>query len=213
MERSDRGSSGSGPVTGPELEALMHLEESGALKHGHFLLSSGLHSDRYCQCATLFEFPDTASRVADLMRHQLADKVQPSTILTPAIGGILWGYELARALGCRSIFAERKPGEPFGLRRGYELGPGDRVLLAEDVITTGKSVMELVPLVEQAGAQIVGFAAIADRSKGKFQPDAPMHSLVKLNFNVYQPEECPLCKAGEPLVKPGSREVPPPGSG
>ncbi len=213
MESADRESRAGTPVTGPELQALVLLKECGALKQGHFLLSSGLHSDRYCQCAALFEQPDSAGRVAELMTECLPRDLHPHTILTPAIGGILWGYELARALGCRSLFAERKPGEPFSLRRGFHLDKGERVLLAEDVITTGKSVMELVPLVEAAGAHLLGFAAIADRSRGEFQPSQPVHSLVKLNFNVHKPEECPLCREGQPLEKPGSREVqaaPPP---
>ncbi len=205
MERADSEGSNSTSVTGPELEALALLEECEAIKHGHFLLSSGLHSDRYCQCATLFEQPDNAARVAQLMARRLPRDLHVHTVLTPAIGGILWGYELARALGCRSIFAERKPGEPFTLRRGFHLEKGERVLLAEDVITTGKSVMELVPLVEAAGAQLLGFAAIADRSKGAFQPGPPVHALAKLNFVVHGPEECPLCQKGLQLEKPGSR--------
>ncbi|CAN5402295.1 orotate phosphoribosyltransferase [soil metagenome] len=182
------------------------LEKAGALKTGHFLLSSGLHSDRYCQCATLFEQPAMAEEVARLMIGNLPNGFHVDVVLTPAIGGILWGYELARVLGARSIFAERKPGEPFALRRSFSLSPGERVLLAEDVVTTGKSVLELVPLVEAAGAQIAGYAAIADRSHGKFQPPQPLFALTKLQFNTYEPAKCPLCAAGIPVEKPGSRE-------
>lgn len=180
------------------------LEEAGALKTGHFVLSSGLHSERYCQCATLFEQPALAEKVAKLMADKLKG-LNIQTVLAPALGGVLWGYELARQLGARSLFAERKPGENFQLRRGFSLSPGERVLMAEDVVTTGKSVMEVAPLVEQANAEIVGFASIADRSKGQFSPGAPYHYLAQLNFEVFQPEVCPLCAKGLSVEKPGSR--------
>jgi len=185
------------------VEAL--LLETGALKRGHFLLSSGLHSDRYCQCAALFEQPAMAEEVANLMEEILPEDLRVDTVLSPAIGGILWGYELARALGARSLFAERKPGELFQLRRGFQLKRGERVLLAEDVVTTGRSVLEVVPLIEAAGAELVGFASIADRSGGKFKPAHPFFSLIKLDFQTWTPEECPLCAAGHPVEKPGSR--------
>ncbi len=184
------------------------LEQTGALKRGHFLLSSGLHSDRYCQCAALFEHPRVAGEVAELMRGLIGAATKVDVVFTPAIGGILWGYELARVLGARSLFAERKPGEPFEVRRGFVINPGERVLLAEDVVTTGKSVLELVPLVERAGGVIVGYAAVADRSKGQFRPAQPFHALTALNFDTWTPEACPLCKAGVPVVKPGSRALP-----
>jgi orotate phosphoribosyltransferase len=141
------------------------------------------------------------------MAELLPEGLAVDTVLTPAIGGILWGYELARALGARSLFAERKPGEPFQLRRGFHLRRGERVLLAEDVVTTGKSVLEVVPLVEEAGATLLGFAAIADRSGGRFNPAHPFYSLIKLNFQTWAPDECPLCREGLPLEKPGSREI------
>ncbi|MBI1291758.1 orotate phosphoribosyltransferase [bacterium] len=181
------------------------LEETGALKRGHFLLSSGLHSDRYCQCAALFEEPAMAEEVARLMADALPEDLTVDTVLSPAIGGILWGYELARALGARSLFAERKPGELFQLRRGFHLSRGERVLLAEDVVTTGRSVLEVVPLIEAAGAELVGFASIADRSAGKFTPSHPFYSLIKLNFQTWAPADCPHCAAGTAIDKPGSR--------
>jgi orotate phosphoribosyltransferase len=183
------------------------LKTAGALKSGHFLLSSGLHSDRYCQCAALFEQPAMAGEVASLMADALPTRLQPQVVLAPALGGILWGYELARQLGIRSIFAERQDGT-FALRRGFQLHPGERVLIAEDVVTTGKSVLELKPLVEGAGAVIAGFAAVVDRSQGRFSPGAPFHALTALDFEVHQPAQCPLCAAGIPLVKPGSRALP-----
>lgn len=185
------------------------LAASGAVRQGHFLLSSGLHSDRYCQCAALFEDPRIGNEVAWLMANQLqAANLSPDTVLAPALGGVVWGYALAAAMGARSLFAERPDGSTFALRRGFELKQGERVLLAEDVVTTGKSVQELVPIVQAAGAVVVGFAAVADRSGGKFAPGAPFFSLVQLDFQTWKAEECPLCAAGGTAVKPGSRAKP-----
>ncbi len=197
------------PAISVEVEKL--LERTGALLNGHFKLSSGLHSDRYCQCAKLFEDPAAGAMVAKLMRDSLPRKLRVDVVLAPALGGVVWGYELARALVVRSIFAERKDGE-FALRRGFQLEPGDRVLLAEDVITTGKSVKELLPLVEQAGAEVVGYATVVDRSKGAFDAGTNAQGqpigawgLCELHFNTWTEEECPLVKAGIPVDKPGSR--------
>lgn len=204
------------------------LRETHALLQGHFLLSSGLHSDRYCQCAKLLEHPDKAERCARMMRD-LVGALRVDVVLAPALGGVVWGYELARALGdggrgggVRSIFAERDASRSFSLRRGFALRPGERVLIAEDVVTTGKSVLELTPLVEAGGATIVGYASIVDRSGGKFRGgDAggagggggaggvPYWSLIGLEFETFDPGACPMCAAGTPAVKPGSR----PGAG
>jgi len=189
------------------------LEESGALKRGHFVLSSGLHSDRYCQCAALFERPDIAQRVARLMAEQIPDSAEIDTVLAPALGGVLWGYELARAIASRrgspvrSLFAERAADGAFALRRGFMLREGERILLAEDVVTTGGSVMELVPLCERAGAQIVAFAAIADRSRGAFRPPAPFFALTQLNFETWAPDALPAHLKSVPIDKPGSRPM------
>lgn len=188
--------------------ALRAMQQCGALKSGHFQLSSGLHSDRYCQCATLFEHPKLGAQLAELMAKEWGGETI-DTVLSPALGGVLWGYDLARALGARSLFAERNgaTGEKFVLRRGFAMSPGERVLLAEDVVTTGGSIMELVPLVEEAGARVVGFAAVADRSGGRFAPGAPFRALAKLDFETYQPAGCPMCRAGTPIDKPGSRKT------
>lgn len=188
--------------------ALDAMQQCGALKTGHFQLSSGLHSDRYCQCATLFEHPKLGGQLAELIAKEWGGE-KIDTVLAPALGGVLWGYELARALGARSLFAERNAatGEKFTLRRGFSLAPGERVLLAEDVVTTGGSIMELVPLVEAAGATVVGFAAVADRSARKFNPAQPFKALVKLDFKTYEPSTCPMCAAGKPIDKPGSRKT------
>lgn len=193
----------------PGARAMQLLEQTGAVKTGHFVLSSGLHSGKYCQCAALFEHPAVAQEMAAMLVSMLEPSLNFDVVLAPGLGGILWGYELARALGgnVRSYFAERLPGEPFALRRGFALQPGDRVLLAEDVVTTGGSVSELVPMVEQAGATVSAFAAVADRSRGRFKPGPAFYSLVQLDFETYQPgaTTCPLCRDGAPAVKPGSR--------
>lgn len=183
------------------------LEEAGALKHGHFILSSGLHSDRYCQCATLFEKPEIASKVALLLKRSLPADLKIDVVLSPALGGVLWGYELSRVLGCRNVFAERQPGAAFELKRGFDIHPGERVLLAEDVVTTGGSVSELVPLVKGAGADLVGFAVIADRSRGAFKPagGALLFALTTLDFETFKPEALPERLRSIPAVKPGSR--------
>lgn len=184
------------------------LEESGALMKGHFILSSGLHSDRYCQIAKLYENPAIGEQVAKLMVEKLPADLQVDVVLAPALGAILFGYELARALGVRSVFAERPSGEGFQLRRDFEIGKGERVLVAENVVTTGKSVLEMLPLVQAAEAHIVGFATVADRSKGAFQPGPPVFSLVDLNFEVYPPDSLPEHLRKVPAIKPGSRAMP-----
>ncbi|MEM1165929.1 MAG: orotate phosphoribosyltransferase [Planctomycetota bacterium] len=184
------------------------LEQCGALQRGHFVLSSGLHSDRYCQCARLFEHPDLAGRVARAMAGRLRETAgvgRIDTVLAPALGAIVWGYELARALGVPSVFAERRPGEPFELRRGFALRPGDRVVLAEDVVTTGGSVLELVPIVEAAGAEVAAIASVVDRSRGAFAPRVPFVALAALEFETYEPDGLPEDLAAMPVIKPGSR--------
>ncbi|GAB4544749.1 MAG: orotate phosphoribosyltransferase [Phycisphaerales bacterium] len=179
------------------------LEQVGALRAGHFVLSSGLHSDRYCQCATLFRHPDLASEVAGLAKEEACD-IACDLVCAPALGGVLWGYELARALHLPSIFAERQEGA-FTLRRGFTIEPGQRVLLAEDVVTTGGSVMELVPLVERAGGSVAGIVSVVDRSKGSFNPGCPFVALTTMEFTTYAPADCALCAQGVPTDKPGSR--------
>lgn len=193
-----------------QVEAM--LRQTGALLEGHFLLSSGLHSDRYCQCARLLEYPEMAGRCARLMGDRLGGAVAGvDVVLAPALGGVVWGYELARTIGKRSIFAERDDAGTFALRRGFALHGGQRVLIAEDVVTTGKSVGELSPLIERAGATLVGYASIVDRSGGGFKPPGglPFWALTALKFQTWAQESCPLCASGSKPVKPGSR----PGAG
>ncbi|MEQ8850618.1 MAG: orotate phosphoribosyltransferase [Phycisphaerales bacterium] len=180
------------------------LIETEALRAGKFLLSSGKHSDRYCQCARLFEHPESGRRIAgwmaDLMRaHDAADV---HAVVAPALGGVLWGYDLAAALGVRSIFVERVNGA-FALRRGFELRKGMRVAIAEDVVTTGGSVMEVIPVVESHGASVACVSTVVDRSRGSFKPGVPAFSLVELEFEVWDPEESPF--GPDEVERPGSR--------
>lgn len=189
-------------ATSARVEAL--LEQTHALRTGKFVLSSGKHSNRYCQCATLFEQPSMGREVASCMAALLKAKgVRADTVLAPALGGVLWGYELAAAMNLRSLFVERKEGT-FELRRGFALHPGERVVLAEDVITTGRSVEEVMPIVEAAGAEVVCFASIVDRSRGGFAPAGiPVYALVELAFEVWDPAESPFTPTE--VERPGSR--------
>lgn len=185
------------------------LERTGALMRGHFVLSSGKHSDSYCQCARLFEQPSEAAGLAAAMATTLhANGVEPEAVVAPALGGVLWGYELARALGVRSVFAERADDGAFALRRGFSIQPNEAVLLAEDVVTTGGSIMEVAGLVERLGGRVAGFATVVDRSGGAFTPGPPFHTLARLDLEAHDPGSCPLCAHGAPAVKPGSRPAP-----
>lgn len=180
------------------------LRATGALWEGHFLLSSGLHSSRYIQCARLLQYPWHAETVG----RALAAKVRGfsvDVVVGPALGGILVAHELGRALGVRALFAEREGGK-LALRRGFSIAPGERVLLAEDVVTTGGSTLETAEVVASFGGTVVAAACIVDRrGPGAKDLPFPLFSLLRLELETYPPEECPLCQAGIPLEKPGSR--------
>lgn len=190
-------------VAASEPEARALLAKAGALAEGHFLLSSGLHSSQYFQCARLLESPPVAEQIARALAPLCADW-DAQVVLSPALGAVLWGYELARALHLPNIYAER-PGGKFELRRGFQLKPGDRVLLAENVVTTGGSVLETAEMARAMGAVVAGYAAIVDRSGGSFQPPEPVATYTRLAGQTYMPEDCPLCRDKVPLIKPGSR--------
>lgn len=180
------------------------LRATGALWEGHFLLSSGLHSPQYIQCARLLQYPWHAEAVG----RALAEKVRNlsvDVVVGPALGGIIVAHELGRALGVRALFAERE-GEKLVLRRGFSVEPGERVLLAEDVVTTGRSTAETAEVVAAFGGTVVAAACIVDR-RGPAAEDLPfpLFSLLRLELETYPPEGCPLCRAGLPLEKPGSR--------
>ena len=181
------------------------FRKSGALLEGHFRLSSGLHSSGYLQCALVLQDPRTASLlVGELAPLALGE--HPNVVLSPALGGLIVGHEMGRALGTRAIFAERQDGTMM-LRRGFTLSESDRVLVVEDVVTTGKSTRETIQVAVAAGARVVGAAAIVDRSGGNPDVDVPFHALLAVDLPTYAPDACPLCAQGLPVVKPGSRPV------
>jgi orotate phosphoribosyltransferase len=184
-----------------ELEAL--LAESGALREGHFRLSSGLHSPAYVQCALLLELPERARKVGAALAERLR-RLSPESVLSPALGGVIIGHEVAAALGVPFRFSERQEGA-MTLRRGFALAPGERVAVIEDVVTTGKSTRECAALATSAGAEVVAIGSILDRSLGQHGFSVPFESLLQLDFPTYAPESCPLCAAGGEAEKPGSR--------
>ena len=178
---------------------------SGALLDGHFRLTSGLHSSGYLQCALVLQHP----REAGICGASLADRVRSlgvQVVLSPALGGIVIGQEVGRALGVRAIFAERQDGA-LSLRRGFTLSPGEKVFVVEDVVTTGGSTKETIDVARAAGAEVVAAGSIIDRSGGQQRIDVPYHALAVVTLPTYQPESCPLCLAGLPVVKPGSRAI------
>jgi orotate phosphoribosyltransferase len=190
-------------------EALLDLfRKSGALLEGHFRLTSGLHSSGYLQCALVLQHPEHAEvlgrALADRMRH-----VRPTLVLSPALGGVVIGHEVARALGVRAMFAERQDGA-LTLRRGFVIAETDRVLVVEDVLTTGGSPRETMQVARAAGGPVVGAAAIVDRSGGGVGSprfEVPFAALLAVDLPTYEPDKCPLCAQGLPVIKPGSRPV------
>lgn len=183
------------------------LEESGALARGHFLLSSGLHSAAYVQCALLLEDPVRARRVGEELAEELR-QFHPDSVLSPALGGVIIGHEVAAALGVPFRFSERK-GEEMGLRRGFSLRQGERVVIVEDVITTGRSTLETATLATGRGARVVAIGSIIDRTVGRDPFEIPFRSLLQLDLPSFPPAECPACQAGAaPPEKPGSRPEP-----
>jgi orotate phosphoribosyltransferase len=182
------------------------LEGSGALRRGHFLLSSGLHSLAYVQCALLLEDPVRARRIGEDLAEELRS-FHPDSVLSPALGGVIIGHEVAAALGVPFRFSERK-GDEMGLRRGFELRQGERVVIVEDVVTTGRSTLETAALATSRGARVVAVGAIIDRTAavGGDPFDVPFRALLTLDLPSYEPAACPACGQGaEPPEKPGSR--------
>jgi orotate phosphoribosyltransferase len=175
----------------------------GALLEGHFRLTSGLHSPGYLQCALVLQHPAEAAACGEAIAEQVRG-LGASVVLSPALGGIVIGQEVGRALGIRAIFAERQDGA-LTLRRGFRLAPGERVLVVEDVVTTGGSTRETIDVARAADAQVVGAAAIIDRSGGQLRIDVPFHALAVVALPTYEADDCPMCARGEAVVKPGSR--------
>lgn len=190
-------------------EVLAEFRASKALLEGHFLLSSGRHSAHYLQCARVLMDPERASRLALALAAKLPRELRKEIqkVVSPAMGGVIIGHEMGRALGVEAIFVERPDGT-FELRRGFSLEPGETVLLVEDVVTTGKSSREAIKAVETAGGKVIAAAALVDRSAGEVDLGVPFHPLIQLSFPTYADDELPPELAGTPAVKPGSRAQP-----
>lgn len=180
----------------------MFLDE-GALLKGHFLLSSGLHSDRYLQCALILARPERAAELGAALAAAIGGK--PDLVVSPAMGGLMIGHEVARAFGVRHYFTERVDGAVL-LRRGFSVKPGETVVVIEDVVTTGKSTKEVFAVLRAAGAVVAGAGSVVDRSEGKADLGVPFAALWTVAVPTWKAEDCPLCKAGVPAVKPGSRK-------
>ena len=179
------------------------LEETGALIEGHFLLSSGQHSNQYIQCAKALRFPWHAEQIIKILCDKVRD-MGMNIIVGPAMGGIITSYEIGRQLNLESIFTERINGQ-VTLRRGFSIKTGTNILISEDVITTGKSTLEVRNLMEEMGANVLGVACIVDRRPMNMDIGLPVFSGIKLNIKIYKEKDCPMCKQGIKLVKPGSR--------
>ncbi len=187
-------------------EVLQCYERTGGVLKGHFLLTSGRHSDTYMQSAKLFVHPDEAVKIVAALAEKLAP-YKPDMVVSPAVGGIILGYELSKQLGVTNIFAERENGE-MTFRRGFALEKGMKVVVAEDVVTTGGSVKEVIALCEKVGAQVVACASVVDRSNGKVEFGVPYVPLLSMEVTSWEAGDCPLCKAGASApYKPGSRGV------
>ncbi|HEX4544012.1 MAG TPA: orotate phosphoribosyltransferase [Candidatus Acidoferrum sp.] len=196
-------------------ELLKLFEAAGAIRQGHFELSSGLHSGMYVQCALVLQYPRFAEKLGQALAALFSD-ARIEAVVSPAIGGLIIGQEVARALpelkqslggGVPALFVERDASGMMTLRRGFSLAPDQHVLVVEDVWTTGGSTQEAIRVVEEAGARVVAAGALIDRSGGKIEFDVEAQSLIQLPIDSFEPEDCPLCRSGSPAVKPGSRFV------
>lgn len=181
------------------------LIKCGVLIEGHFLLTSGKHSGKYMQCAKLFQYPKYSESISKILSDKLK-KYDADIIIAPAIGGIILSYEVARQLNIKSLFAERENGI-MTLRRGFEIEKETKVIVVEDVVTTGGSVKEVIELVKKCGGEVVAVGSIVDRSKGLADFGCPFESVIQIDIDTYEKDECPLCKNGSSPYKPGSRKA------
>lgn len=199
----------------PNQELLKLFESVGAIRHGHFELSSGLHSATYVQCALVLQYPRHAERLGQALAALFSDALIEA-VVSPALGGVIIGQEVAKALpepkdgsggGVPALFAERDASGTMCLRRGFSLKPDQHVLVVEDVWTTGGSTQETIQVVEEAGGRVIGAGALIDRSGGKIEFEVESQALIDLPIASYEPEDCPLCREGSAALKPGSRFV------
>jgi orotate phosphoribosyltransferase len=192
----------------PQAESILELFRAmGAYLNGHFRLTSGLHSPEYLQCALVLQYPRHAAELGGLLAEEFRKLVPEPVglVVSPALGGLIVGHEVARALGARFIFTERDDNKKMTLRRGFAVTPGEPALVVEDVVTTGGSTRDVVEVLRAAGARPLAAGSIVDRSGGHADVGAPRVALVTLEVVAYDPAECPLCAQGVPVVKPGSR--------
>ncbi|HVC00070.1 MAG TPA: orotate phosphoribosyltransferase [Candidatus Dormibacteraeota bacterium] len=190
------------------------LERVGAVRHGHFVLSSGRHSATYVQCALVLAHPELAETLGKALAERFAG-IEIDVVISLALGGLILGHEVARALGVRALFVERNADGQMALRRQFQLQPDERVLVIEDVWTTGKSTRETIEVVEKLGGQVAALGSLVDRSGGRLEWEVPAHSLLEIGIPNYESDDCPLCRSGDVAVRPGSRfeQAPKPGSG
>lgn len=186
-----------------QARVLETMTELGALHRGHFLLSSGRHSDTYFQCARILMYPELARELGGAIAARFPEETY-DVVVSPALGGVIIGHEVARALGRRFVFTERKDGE-MQIRRGFALEKGERVLIVEDVVTRGTSLKEVIACVEETGAVVAGLASVIDRTSPDVDLPLPLEALARVDVTTWDPAECPLCREGVELVKPGSR--------
>ena len=197
-------------VNGPDDPILGAFYQTGAYLRGHFRLTSGLHSPEYLQCALVLQYPKHAERFGQLLAaefRRLDPTLNVGVVAAPAIGGLIIGHEVARVLGARFIFTERDAAGQMVLRRGFSVAPGELAVVVEDVITTGGSLREVIEILEGAGVRVIGAGSIIDRSGGAADLGVPRVALKTLEVVAYREEDCPMCRAGSPVVKPGSRPV------
>ena len=190
-------------------QVLAHFRETDALLEGHFLLSSGLHSDRYLQCAKVLMYPDRAAELCKALAEKVIASLGAGSVdyvVSPAMGGVVVGYEMARQLGVPGMFTERVDGT-FTFRRGFELPKGARVIMSEDIITTGKSSRECIDVIQDAGGNVVGATCLIDRSNGTADVGVPIFSLMQMDVKTYEADKLPPELAATPAIKPGSRNL------
>ena len=189
-----------------EKDILDIFKKSEALLSGHFELTSGLHSNQYFQCALVLQYPDYCELLSKALKEKLGKLEKPDLIIGPALGGVTLAYELARAFGVPGIFAERKE-DKMQLRRGFKIHPGQKVIVVEDVLTTGGSVLEVIQLVRKDGAQVIAVGSVVNRSSKPVDFGVPFRSLIKMEVQSNLPADCPLCQKGIPVNKPGSKTL------